>query len=131
MMQQSCQLQQIGVFLDKFGDMYKSYIADGEKAEVIEFSFGFLVLKTEADFLYIETIYVAPEYRESGKGREMLAAVEQRAISENKLGILGSCSPGRKGSTISMKSMLACGFELHSCDKDIIYLIKRFQAKGV
>lgn len=110
-----------------FGDMYKAYIADGEAAEVLEFDSGFLVLKTEADFLYIETIYVAPGARKSGIGRKMLEAVEQRAICEGRQGILGSCSPGRAGSTISMKSMFACGFELHSCDKDIIYLIKRLE----
>lgn len=129
-MQGVCHTIHMGAFLGKFGDMYKDYIGAGEGAEVVEFDFGFLVLKHEANHLYIEHIYVAPGFRESGKGREMLEAVEARAKSEGKAGILGSCSPNRKGATISMKSMLACGFELLSSDKDIIYLIKPIKVLG-
>lgn len=115
---------------DKFGDMYKQYIKDGEQAEVVEFEYGFLVLKYEGPYLYIETIYVAPEVRKTGYGREMLEYAEERVLSEGLMGVLGSCSPGRKGATISMKSMLACGFELLSSDKDIIYLVKYLKPKG-
>lgn len=130
-MQELCQISTSGGFISKFGDMYKAYIADGEAAEVVEFDFGFLVLKNVENMLYIETIYVAPEERENGRGREMLAFAERRAIEAGKIGILGSCSPGRKGSTISMKSMFACGFELSGCEKDMIYLVKLLEPKGV
>lgn len=129
-MQEVCHNSYVGGFISKFGEHYKQYIADGEGAEVVEFDFGFLVLKYEANLLYIETIFVAPEERKSGRGKEMLAFVESRAAKEGLGGVLGSCSPARKGSTISMQAMFACGFELHSCDKDIIYLIKRLKPKS-
>jgi len=117
--------------MDKFGDMYAKYLQDGEGAEVCTFEHGFIILKTMQNLLYIETIYVAPEMRKTGYGRKMLEEIEQRAISEQRTGVLGSCSPNREGSTISLKAMLACGFNLHSCDKDIIYLLKPLGQKEV
>lgn len=110
--------------MSKFGDMYKDYISAGEGAEVVEFDFGFLVLKNVNNLLYIETIYVAPEFRKQNKGSEMLDYAEKRAKNEQKVGILGSCCPSRKGATVSMKSMFARGFEIESASQDVIYLIK-------
>jgi GNAT superfamily N-acetyltransferase len=130
-MQQVCQPRQIEVFMGNFADMYAKYLLDGEGAEVCTFEHGFMILKTMQNLLYIETIYVAPEMRKSGYGRQMLQMVEQRAIREQRSGILGSCSPNREGSTVSMKAMFACGFNLHSCDKDIIYLLKPLGQKEV
>lgn len=116
--------------MSKFGDMYKTYCRDREGIEVIEFDYGFMLLKSLPNMLYIQDIFVLPEYRTAGKGREMLEYTEQRAICEGKSAILGSCSPAGDGSTISMKAMLACGFRLSSCEKDMIYLVKELAQKG-
>lgn len=117
--------------MSKFGDMYKAYIRDGEAAEVVEFDSGFLVLKRDAGYLYIETIYVAPEARQQGAGRRFLEHAESMARQEGLRGIIGSCDPERAGATVSMKSMLGTGFELLRCDRDIIYLVKYLEPKGV
>jgi GNAT superfamily N-acetyltransferase len=106
------------------GKMYKEYLRERENAELVEFDSGFMVLKLLPDALYIQDIYVKPEARQGGVGRMMLMHAEALAKELGKSAILGSCSPLAHGSTVSMKSMFACGFELKSCEQDMIYLIK-------
>lgn len=111
--------------------MYKEYLKERENAELVEFPHGFIVLKILPDSIYLQDIYVKPEFRKLGVGREMLTHVEQVAVAAGKKSILGSCSPAANGATGSMKSMFACGFELLSCEKDMIYLTKDLSQKEV
>ena len=104
--------------------MWKSYLKERENAEVIELEHGFAIIRPMADALYLQDIYVIPEQRQTGYGRKLLEVAEVRAKELGYSKILGSCSPGASGSTVSLKAILACGFELHSSDKDIIYLVK-------
>lgn len=104
--------------------MYAAYIKEREGAETIERSWGFAVVRQMSDYLYLQDIYILPEFRRQGKGAEILSIVEAAAKELGYKKILGSCCPETEGATESMKAQFATGFKLHSCDKDIIYLIK-------
>jgi GNAT superfamily N-acetyltransferase len=109
--------------------MYWDYLRERENVEPIFSDNGFALVCIKDGYLYIRDIYVQPEFRKGGEGRALLAQAEALAASLNCEGILGSCSPAATNSTASMKAMLACGFELHKCEPDIIYLLKRVQKK--
>lgn len=104
--------------------MWKSYLKEREGSEVLEFEHGFAVVRELVDCLYLQDIYVKPEHRNSGYGRKILAVVEDAAKDMGFKYVLGSCSPKAEGSTASLQAILACGFELSDCEKDIIYLRK-------
>lgn len=107
--------------------MYKDYLWEREQAEIVEFESGFMVLKVLPDMLYIQDIYVKPDFRKKGVGKMMLMHAEEVAREIGKTMILGTCCPIAAGSTTSMKSMLATGFELKSCDTNLIYLVKKLE----
>lgn len=104
--------------------MYKDYLKERENLDILETDYGFATVRQMDDCLYLQDIYVKPEFRKQGKGREMLAVVEDAAREMGFSKVLGSCSPPAAGSDTSLRIILACGFKLLSCDKDIIYLVK-------
>jgi len=104
--------------------MYKAYLKERENSELLELEHGFAVVRQMPDCLYLQDIYVEPEWRKQGYGRHILGVVEETALKLGYKKVLGSCSPPAAGSTGSLKAILACGFELMSCEKDIIYLVK-------
>ncbi len=108
--------------------MWKAYIKEREGAEILELEHGFAIVRPLQDCLYLQDIYVVPEMRKTGYGRQILEIVEETATKMGFDKVLGSCSPGAAGSTVSIKAILACGFELESSDKDIIYLVKKLKS---
>jgi hypothetical protein len=111
--------------------MYKDYLKERENAELVEFPHGFVVLKIFPESIYLQDMYVVPEKRMTGQAWSMLKHIEQVAIAAGKLKLVTSCSPPANGSTISLKAILAGGFQLESCDKDMIYLTKDLSQKEV
>lgn len=106
------------------GQMYAAYLKERENLDILETEFGFAIVREMPDCLYLQDIYVKPEFRKQGKGREMLLVVEDAAKEMGFKKVLGSCCPPAAGSDASLRAILACGFTLLSCDKDIIYLVK-------
>ncbi len=104
--------------------MYAAYLKERENRDVLETPWGFAIVAEHTDCLYLQDIYVLPEFRKQGKGREMLAIVEDAARALGYKKVLGSCTPPAAGSDASLRAIMACGFRLLSCDKDIIYLVK-------
>jgi len=105
-------------------DYYAAYLKERENVDVIKHEHGFALIKPLNNALYIQDIYVMPEYRQKGAAKSMLHWVEGLAKEKGYGHVLGSCDPVAKGATVSMKAMLACGFELQACDGGLIYLIK-------
>lgn len=104
--------------------MYAKYLKEREGSEIVEKVEGFMVLKFLEDSVYLQDIYVLPEFRKQGMGRKMLEELEILARDAGFSSIVGSCCPTANGSTESLKAILACGFKLRNCEKDIIFLVK-------
>jgi GNAT superfamily N-acetyltransferase len=104
--------------------MYAAYLKERENRDILETPYGFAIVQEMSDCLYLQDIYVLPEFRKQGKGREMLLIVEDAARSMGFKKVIGSCCPNTAGADTSLRVILACGFKLLSCSENIIYLVK-------
>ncbi len=104
--------------------MYWQYVKERLDLEVLVEPEGFALFKVLPEGLYLQEIYVKPEFRLGGAGRRLLGKVESGAQALGIKKIIGSCVPSSNGADASLRAILACGFKLVSCDKDIIYLTK-------
>lgn len=104
--------------------MYKDYIKERENLHTIEVEHGFAIYSVQPDCVYLQDIYVKPEYRKNGIATELLRQVEVLTKAHNLRHILGSCDPVANGSTASLKAILAAGFKLSHCHNNMIYLVK-------
>ncbi len=111
--------------------MYWKYLKEREGLVPLHSANGFALVKTVDDCLYIQDIYVEPEHRQSGQGKQLLEMAVALARAKGLSKILGSCSPNANGATASLKVLLAVGFQLHKSELDIIYLIKPLQKQGM
>lgn len=113
-----------------FDSHYKAYVREREGVEVLEFDFGFALVKPLSDALYLQDIFVLPEHRQKGCGRHMLEVVEAAALGMGFNKVVGSCDPVANGATESMKAMFACGFSLKSCSGGLILLEKSIKGES-
>jgi ribosomal protein S18 acetylase RimI-like enzyme len=107
--------------------LYRAYLKERENAELIERSWGWCSYRVEADHVYLIDIYVLPQYRQHGKGTELLAAVENVARECGRPAVLGSIATNVQGADKMYNIMHGLGFKIHSSDKDIIYMIKEIK----
>lgn len=105
--------------------MFREYFKERENAYVYEEDFGFAILKRIDDFIYLQDMYIKPEFRRLGKAQSMLAAVERKAAKEGYKEMLTSCSPAANNSTYSAYIIIKAGFKLKACEKDIIWFSKQ------
>ena len=105
---------------------YAEYRAERENAIVIEDENGFASAIPFGDYYYIDEIYVIPEKRKSNIASTYAKKHEKIAKHKGYEYILGSVDPKANGSTISLKVLLAYGFELLEIGQNgLIYLTKK------
>lgn len=104
--------------------IYSDYIKTLQGKDVIESEKGFATYSTLQDGLYIENIYVVPDFRESGIASQMADEIAAIAKKQGYKCIYGSVCPKHNGSTESLKVLLAYGFCLYSSTNELILLRK-------
>jgi len=109
--------------------MYFEYLREREpEISVIQHSEGFLLYKDmllDGELvIYIQDVYIIPEARDSNLATKMALEVEGIASSRGITKILGTVVPSAKGSTTSVKVLIAYGMKLLSSSDDIIWFIK-------
>lgn len=104
--------------------LYKSYLLERENAHVVEAPHGFAIYKLAPDHVYLQDIYVAPDYRKLGIGVQLMDKVADIARENNINTMYGSVAPGTPFSTNMMKIMFNLGFTLAQSSNDMIYLKK-------
>ncbi len=103
---------------------YGRYIYEREGKSIIENEKGFVTYIFAKDFVYMEDIYVAPEFRRSGATYEFVEKVAEQARLKGYNKLVGTVKPTANGATTSLKGMLAHGFEVDSCDGTLIWFKK-------
>jgi ribosomal protein S18 acetylase RimI-like enzyme len=73
---------------------------------------------------YIEDIYVDPAFRQSGQATQMADAIVAIAQAKGYKTLYGTVAPAAKGSTASLKVLLAYGFKLWKSDQNLIWFVK-------
>jgi len=106
--------------------LFGEYIKERLGKQIIENDDGFMSYIFSRDFqeCYIEDCYVRPEKRKLGIGREMLEQVRREAKSRGVKRLTTSVRPSSHGSTVSLKAVLAVGFELLSAQTDAIIFVQ-------
>lgn len=108
--------------------LYADYLKERKLYEVISDDFGFATYgHMEVDggpAIYIEELYVAPEWRKKGIASKYADEIAKKAKEMGINKILGSVSPTCIGAHESMLILIAYGFKLHSCVNDLIYFVK-------
>ena len=73
---------------------------------------------------YIEDIYVDPAFRQSGQASSMADLIVADAVSKGYTKLYGTVAPTARGSTASLKVLLAYGFKLWKSDQNLVWFIK-------
>lgn len=105
--------------------LYARYIQERLGDHIIETPLGFATYRfPDEKTVYIVDIYVPPEHRKHGVTRDILAVIMGIAKQKGCTKLIGSVVPSTKGSTESLKFLLAHGMTLDSCAVDFILFSK-------
>jgi GNAT superfamily N-acetyltransferase len=104
--------------------LFAEYLREREGKEIVESDRGFATFQVLNNECYIEDIYVVPEYRQTGEAAKMANQIAEQAKTRGCVRLLGSVVPTARGSTTSLKVLLAYGFRLLRSDNNFIVLSK-------
>lgn len=105
--------------------LYAKYVQEKTNKFVVETDYAFATYCYPRDGeVYIEDIYVIPECRMTDVASKMADRIVEEAKRKGCTKLLGSVVPSNKGSTASMKVLLAYGMRLQSCVNDFVIFEK-------
>jgi ribosomal protein S18 acetylase RimI-like enzyme len=106
--------------------LYADYIRERTGDEIIERDNSFVTFRflNENKAVYIVDIFVKPDCRDKNVAGQLADTVAQIAKAKGCTEMLGSVMPSAKGSTTSLKILLAYGFQLQSAGNDAIIFRK-------
>lgn len=104
--------------------LFGQYISEREGKEIVEDNQGFATYFYVNDGVYIENIYVSPDFRQAGVASKYADQIAELAKAKGYKKMYGSVAPSKKGSTASLKVLFAYGFELESAAQNAIIVVK-------
>lgn len=105
--------------------LYAQYLTERTEDLILETEKGFATYRFTNEFtVYIVDIYVIPEFRKQGVARDLSDTIVGIARMKGCTQLIGSVIPSAKGSSESMKALLAYGLKLDSSAGDFILLRK-------
>lgn len=104
--------------------LYAEYLAERTNKEIVESNQGFATYSFTEQGVYIEDIYVKPEYRKSGIAAEMANQIVGIAKERGMKKVFGSVVPSAKGSTQSCLVLIAYGMRLSSSTTNFLLFEK-------
>jgi GNAT superfamily N-acetyltransferase len=109
--------------MSHFGNYIKERLGKG----IVEDENGFATYYFAMPDCYIEDIYVIPEKRKAGIAAKYADEITKIAQDKKCINLIGSVKPTAKGSTDSLRVLLAYGFKLHSAVEDCIWFKKKLE----
>lgn len=103
---------------------YADYIREREGKETVEDARGFATYSILQDGVYIQEIYVRPEYRKEGVASHFADVIAGVARAKGYKKLFGSVCPSARGSTESLKVLLGYGFKLVSSETNFVWFVK-------
>ena len=104
--------------------LYAKYIQERDGKHIIEDDRGFVVYSFRQDAVYVEDIYILPEFRHSGLAREMTDQVAVIAKEKGLKKLLGSVVVGNSHTEYNLIGYIKYGFKVDSCSNNFILLTK-------
>lgn len=106
---------------------YANYIEERENKDIIEDEKGFATYSYVDNGIYIEDIYVAPEFRNQKVASSYGAIIEDIARKSGLSYVYGSVATDVNGVTESLKRMIGYGYSVYKCETNMIYFIKEIK----
>lgn len=105
---------------------YADYLRESKLQEIIENEKGFVVFRLlpGTQLCYIETIYVAPQFRKQGVTKELESAVIEWARQYGCTGLMGSVNVKLSTPERSLMELLRAGYKLSHSNEEMIYFVK-------
>jgi len=103
---------------------YGNYIRERLGKDIIEDEYGFATFYFIGDGCYIEDIYVDADHRKGGHASKYADQIAAKAKELGYTKLYGTVVPTAKGSTESLKVLLAYGFRVDSAANNVIALVK-------
>ncbi len=106
--------------------LYAEYVKERGIDEILETSQGFATYRylNDGATVYIVDIYVMPEFRKTGVAAHLANCIALEAVGKGCTEMLGTVAPIAKGSTESLRVLLAYGMELQSISDGLIVFRK-------
>lgn len=106
--------------------MYGKYLAEKTNDLLVETDKGFATYRylDNEKAVYIIDLYVLPDFRQTNIASTIADNIVREAKEKGCTKLLGSVVPSNKGSTISLKVLLAYGMYLESSTNDFIIFRK-------
>lgn len=104
--------------------MYLDYVRDRLGKDGVEMEEGFAIWQFIGDAIYLEDIYVKPEFRKNHCATMIADYVAQVGRTEKKVYMLGTVLPTATGATESLKVLLAYGMRLLKIEDGLIWFYK-------
>lgn len=102
------------------------YLTERTEDKIIEIPEGFATYRyfPHTKSCYIVDIYVKPEFRKSKIASEMANIIAKHAKNDGYTSLIGTVAPSAKGSTDSLRVLLAYGMHLDSAERDVVVFRK-------
>ena len=111
-----------------FMKKYRDYILEREGKHLFETEKGFLTYSFESyeneKAIYIQDIYVLPEFRKHNIAAQMADVVAKKAKEQLIHKLIGSVDIAAKKAEISMQVLLAYGMRPYGIDGNVIFFVK-------
>ncbi len=104
--------------------LYAEYIMEIQGKRIIEDEISYATYYPVGDGMYIEDIYVKPEYRAKGIASKLADQIAAIAIKEGYHKLYGSVRFSNKTANDAMKTLLAYGFCVNSSTPDGLAFVK-------
>jgi hypothetical protein len=104
--------------------LYAQYVREREGREIIEYPEGFVTYSFEGENCYIQDVFVTKDHRRKNICFDLGDRVSRIAKEKGCKALLGSVVPTAKGSTESLKMLIAYGFMIYSSTNNFILLKK-------
>lgn len=106
--------------------LFADYLKERTDIFIIESPSGFVTYQYLpcGKVVYITEIYVIPSERKKGVASDLANLVAEKARQSGCTHLQGSVVPSTRGSTASLKVLLAYGMTLYSADVNMIYFRK-------
>ena len=104
--------------------MWADCVREREGNSVIEEDFGFIEYKVVLPFMRIELMWIKPEFRLSGKGRELCDRVTQLGREAGATTLWSEVQVHTFNATESLAAALAYGFQVRVANAGSIILTK-------
>ena len=104
--------------------LFGEYIKERLNKDIVEDENGFATYYFVKDGIYLEDMYVLPSHRKTFYPKHLADKVASIGKEKGFNKMFTTVVPSTNNATVSLKACISYGFKLHSCEQNLIILVK-------